>query len=119
MVLNAELGIVEGVYAGHISKQDGANSNAKMLAVAPKGNPLRVLLELRDVIAEYSITDLYWIAKTGESNSGDRMRRMAILVSDQVAITAKLDFFETTSFNRGSQVKVFTQRQDAIDWLLR
>ncbi len=114
---DTEYAITHVVFSGFITMAEGQEADKKIRAVAPEDKPLRLLLEFKGVASEDSVVDLYWKARQWDISHEVYRRRTAVLVADQSEITTKLDFFVTTCLNHGWQIEIFTDRQDALDWL--
>lgn len=65
-----------------------------------------------------SITDIYELVNLFEQFPNIRQYKDAIILPPIPAGIDDLKFFETAARNRGFSVRVFTDRQAAIDWLL-
>lgn len=117
--LNTELDLIEEVFSGYVTKSEVEAATSKAFELAPKDRPARFLTELRNLDLEHSVVDLYHLPKEWERMQFMRWNRMALLVPSAIEIMKDLQFFETTCLNQGWQVKIFTQRQEAIAWLLR
>lgn len=116
---NAEHAIIHVVFSGFITKSEGEDVDSKIRAVAPEDKSLKLLLEFKDAASDQSVVDLYWKARQWDISHEVYRRRTAILVANHAEITEKLEFFVTTCLNHGWQIKVFTQRQAALNWLVR
>lgn len=116
---NAEQDLIETVYTGRVTKEEVQTATSKAFELAPKDRPSRFLTELGDIDLEHSVVDLYHLPKDWERMQFVRWNRMALLVPSAIAIMRDLQFFETTCLNQGWQVKIFTQRREAIAWLQR
>ncbi|OEU63941.1 MAG: hypothetical protein BA870_04870 [Desulfuromonadales bacterium C00003094] len=115
--LNTELDLIESIYSGYVTICEVEAATLKAFELASKERPSRFLTELRDVELEHSVADLYFIPKEWQRMKFMWLNRLALLVSGCDAIMKDLQFFETTCLNQGRHVRIFTQRQDAIDWL--
>ena len=76
----------------------------------------RVLVDVTDVTEQPSITDQY-SATVANSSLGPRQPRCALLGRpDQ---TNDLSFMETVGRNRGMRIRVFTDKSEALAWLMQ
>ena len=64
-----------------------------------------------------SILDIYDLARMFEQFPEIRKYKDAIILPPIPEGAEDLKFFETTARNRGFNVRVFTERQAALDWL--
>ncbi|MBT3389956.1 MAG: hypothetical protein HN413_06060 [Chloroflexi bacterium] len=65
-----------------------------------------------------STLDVYDLARMFEEFPDIRKYKDAIILPPIPAGAEDLKFFETAARNRGFNVRVFTERQAAIDWLM-
>lgn len=68
------------------------------------------------MVGGHSIVDLYALIKLLESRDLRGLKE-AILMPSLQASRQDVEFYETACLNRGFNVKVFRDRQAALDWL--
>jgi hypothetical protein len=109
----------ELVYSGCLTKHDIEATATKALALAVQAGSGRFLKDLGKVeTLDLTTIDIYNLPERWRSLKANRGNREAILAPDSSAIMNDILFYETACQNRGWQVKIFSQRQDAIEWLL-
>ena len=114
-----EPGLTELDCSGCLTNHDIEATETKALALAAEAGPGRFLKDLSKVEAlDLTTLDIYYLPERWRSLQANRRNREAILAPDSSAIMNDLLFYETVCQNRGWQVKIFSQRQDAIEWLL-
>ena len=115
---DSELGIVSGSYVGRVTDEDFKEATIKAIDLAKVNNTNRFLIDDSQyeggatVLGLYELHDLYDQLKT------DRKSKGALVLPSSVS-NAKEDarFYETVCQNRGWNVKVFSEREAAINWL--
>lgn len=114
---NAELCIVEVTCKGKVSFNELKTEQAPVFSLAKEYNTDMFLLDLTNYEKSLSPSDILG----GVSSYNDNItRRIRIAVVAPISEEARQDiqFYETVCLNRGWNARVFTERQEAIDWLL-
>lgn len=65
----------------------------------------------------HSVFDLYEIIATLDKLSITHRMKEAILFDSDAPIMSNVVFFETTARNRGFNVRIFSDREEALSWL--
>jgi hypothetical protein len=73
-------------------------------------------MDTREAEVELSITDLYQLGEALSNHPSLRQSKIAILGPKQRA--DKMDFFETVAVTCGANIKMFTDFEQAITWLI-
>ena len=114
-----EYELIEMVYKGCITLDDMNSAGMKTKAVAEELGINRFLLDLNDVEAfDVSTFDLYDRPEQWRGLRAKSKNRLALHVPDSKEIMKAARFYETVCRNRGWNVQIFSQRQEAIDWLM-
>jgi hypothetical protein len=100
---------------------DFAESQRAILDIASQikqPGEYEVLIDIRGAETILSIADLYElaVALTGQSSLIDS--KIGILVPMTMNDVDKARFFETVAQNRGARIRVFTDFEEAITWLI-
>jgi hypothetical protein len=114
---NPELNIIESVIADNITSEDLRMHEAQCIALARETNSIRFLTDASQAILKVSVISLYDLPKFYQDQDLQRMVFIAVLEPTSEAGKNLVDFYETVSHNRGWKVKIFTERQEALDWL--
>lgn len=86
-----------------------------LVALTERHKCERLLNDIREVELRLSTLDIYDIPELAiESGLSPRVRRALLVTSDQ----KESAFFETVSMNRGQNVRVFTDFDEAMSWLM-
>ena len=116
---NEGLGFIETVYTGVVTKKDSQDATAETLSLATGEGPHLFLSDLSEAQSKLSVMDIYVIPDEWEAAGASRDNRLALVVSERSAEPADVEFYENVTNNRGWNVRVFGDRQAAIDWLVR
>ncbi len=116
---NPELGVVMFKYVGRVTVENFKKETIVGLDLAKKNNTNLFLIDDTDLEDAGSIFDLYDLPKFYEEIGADRNSKVALILPPPGTAAAEdAHFYETTCQNQGWQVKVFSERQEAINWLL-
>ena len=115
---NAEIGVVQCTYIGRVTAEEFKKSTIQAIDLAKNHDTNLFLLDDSkweggaSLVGIFELTDLYLELKVDR-----RSRAALILPLSGAALEADARFYETVCLNRGWQVKVFPERQEAINWL--
>ena len=110
--------VVETTYAGALVPEE---IRAAALATITTGREHKTNLYLGDCLTlEHagSLFNVYDLVKFLEALNLELIIKEAILLPLSSAACEDLKFYETTARNRGYNVRVFNNRDDAVRWLL-
>lgn len=113
-----ELGVIEVVYTGRVTWSEFEASTIEAVALAKEEGLSRFLSSLENADVTLSTADIYELPKLWEGAGSNRRTKLVTVVPDSSPLRREIDFHVTTAQNRGWQVHVASQRQEAIDWLL-
>lgn len=114
---NAEFGFIHIIYSGTITGQDSREVTAQALALAAGDGPHLFLTDVLDAEPQLSTLDIYGQPSDWEAAGANRANKLALVVLKGGKTWEDAKFYETTCRNRGWRVAVFSQYQEAIDWL--
>lgn len=114
-----DTGILEIIFSDVCSPQDLAEAVLYSIEYSVQHGVLRFLADCIDYQSDdqAAITHAYQLGMLYEDPRVNRLSKEAILVPEDEKIRSLLAFFETTTQNRGFQVRIFDDRQAALDWL--
>jgi hypothetical protein len=115
--LLADLKIVETTYTGRVTPQDLEKAAIATLSLARENETNRYLGDCTGLESGHSLVDLFDLVSSLNAGPVDRRSKEAILLPTSPDVAAEVQFYETTSRNRGLNVRVFRDRHDAIAWL--
>jgi hypothetical protein len=110
-------GVVEMVYDGATTptENDDAITRAGTLGAEMLSN--RFLVDARMIEAGGTTFDVLALAEFLSSVPPGIIEREAILIPEEAAAADQMEFFETAARNRGLNVRLFDDRDEAIAWL--
>ncbi|MBN2829730.1 MAG: hypothetical protein JXR56_05375 [Candidatus Cloacimonetes bacterium] len=117
----AELNIILTKVIGEVVLQDVKEAILYSFELAKKHGTLKSLCDCREMITFNIDTtfDNYILAKFYDNLGIDRTLKEAILVNaDDTNIRSSMAFFEIVAANQGYNIKVFTDEQKAMEWLI-
>jgi len=113
-----ELGIICSVYAGQVSADEFEAGTLETIALAKKHKTNLLLIDDSKLEVAVSTNDIFKMPQFYEDAQAHRGSRWALIQPPEGPGLKALRFYETVCRNRGWLVKLFTDRQAAIDWLL-
>jgi hypothetical protein len=119
ITVHPKTGIVETLYGGRLSPTE---LQAAVLATIEQGRKRGATLYLGNCTSlegGHSVTDLYFLADLLQSLGLTSEFHEAILLPQLEAAAEDVQFWETTTRNRGCDVRVFRDREAALAWLKR
>lgn len=115
---NHELGFIETVFVGEVTREDVDESTSKALSLVGEAGPSLFLSDLTGARSWLSAFDIYEIPDQWEAEGANRKNRLAVVVTQASVKPEDARFFQTISQNRGWTVAIFEDRQSAIVWLV-
>ena len=115
---NPELSVIESVLADNVTAEDLRMSEAQSIALAKETNSTRFLTDAAEATLKVSIPAVYGLPDFYEDQGLQRPVLIAVLAPTLQAGKGFVDFYETVCLNRGWTVKIFGERQEALNWLL-
>jgi hypothetical protein len=112
-----DVGVVEMVLAGVVAPPDldEAVTRAGVLGAERLSN--WYLIDARDITAGGSAFAVLALAEYLSSIPPGVIEREAVLLPCEAAAKGEMEFFETACRNRGLDVRVFGERDEALAWL--
>jgi hypothetical protein len=112
-----EAGVVEMVFHGAPAPEEIDDAMTRAGAIGAENLTNRFLVDSRDMPAGGSAFDVLALAELMASLPPGIIEREAILLSADAAAAEEMEFFETACRNRGLDVRVFRERDEALAWL--
>ena len=117
---NSKQQIVEVVYEGQVTANDLHESTTKFIGMEEEKGRNRFLVDATKMKIATSLMAIYDLpTKQYIEEKADRQGRVAVLLPEDPSAKEAAEFYETVCRNRGWMVRVFSERQDAIDYLTR
>ena len=112
-----EVGVVEMVFRGTVTPADVDAAMTEAGTVGAENLSNRFLVDSREMPAGGSAFDVLALAELLAALPPGVIEREAVLLSDDAAAADQMEFFETACRNRGLDVRVFHDRDEALGWL--
>ena len=112
--IQAEEGFIRATYTGEFSVKTSKRTIDRILEACPGQGPCIVLLDCRKMTGKLPLLDRYQVAVYGDKMVG-KVSRMALVRTQETAPPDR--FTETVARNRGMNLKIFTNIDQAIEWL--
>ena len=110
-------GVILTVYVGTITKQDALDSAQEALRRATGRGPHLFLTDVLDADSELTVFDIFDVPSHWEAIGSNRRSKLALLVPARGPMWEDSRFYETVCREEGWNVKVFSDKEEAIDWL--
>ncbi|MBD3179167.1 MAG: hypothetical protein GF417_05960 [Candidatus Latescibacteria bacterium] len=114
---NSELGAIELRFTGRINRVEIWDSTAEALSIASGPGRHLFLSDFSDATLELSALDIYNIPDQWEAAGAERKNRVAVVTPQDSVNFEDSKFYENVTTNRGWNVRVFEDRESAIEWL--
>jgi len=112
-----EVGVVEMVFRGTVTPADVDAAMTEAGTVGAENLSNRFLVDSREMPAGGSAFDVLALAELLAALPPGVIEREAVLLSDDAAAADQMEFFETACRNRGLDVRVFHDCDEALGWL--
>lgn len=113
----AEEQVIAVELSGMIGMADFAVVGPQCLAAAREHGTHAILADARKATLTAQTTELYRLPDTAEEQGLSRHYRMAMVISDDADRRESFTFLETVFINRGFQMRLFSERKAALEWL--
>jgi hypothetical protein len=115
---NASLGVIELTYSGRITGTDLKEATSKCISLGKQTGTTKFLVDEVEMDLAASIVDLYDLPNKQYADEGaNRQAHVAIILPTSKEARKAVKFYEIACQNSGWLVRVFPERQDAINWL--
>lgn len=104
-------------FSGAVSMEDLKATCIQCIAVAREHATYAILADAREMRLTAQTTELYHLPDTVEEQGLTRHYRVAMVISDDSNQKESFTFFETVFVNRGFQMRLFSERCAALEWL--
>ena len=108
---------IETTYTGHVNPAELQASFEAMVALVREAGHGRILADTTLMEGGHSVIDLYFLADAILATGLGPKIREAMLMPSLPDTAEKVRFWETTCANRGLNVRIFTDRGEALAWL--
>lgn len=108
---------IEVTYSGTITESDYRKAIIDFVNFNSEKKCLLVLTDLRDMVVTPSILNVYDSINLFEKMGIDKKTSEALIMPENKFAADNIKFYETACQNRGYNVKIFYNKEDAINWL--
>jgi hypothetical protein len=115
---NPELSTIESVLADDVTAEDLHVHEVQCIALAKETNSNRFLTDATQATLKVSIFKLYGLPELYDVQNLRRPVRIAVLQPTSETGMRLVNFYETVCSNRGWTVRMFVERQEALEWLV-
>lgn len=112
-----DAGIIETVYAGLMATGELREAFDTTFRKARDHGARKFLADCRDLKGGHSVIDLYLLVEQLVSIDILRTLKEALLLPTGEAPSENVRFWETAARNKGFNVRVFVDRDVALEWL--
>ena len=115
--INYNQGIIELKYLDIVTKDDLVNAFKGAEKMSLEYSTMLILSDCRDMKGGHTLFDLFGLIE--ELGKADILRSIkeAILISVNSETVANIEFWETACGNRGFNVRIFDNQEEALKWL--
>jgi hypothetical protein len=110
-------GLVFAKTSGLINWDKNKRLSEEVITIGRKNGLSRFLIDHRDAILNLSILEIDNMPKMFKENGLCSSDKMAILYNADSSHSSEFIFFQNVSILSSLQVKVFTDKEQALDWL--
>jgi hypothetical protein len=118
VTVHSEIPVIETVYSGTLTESELYQAVGETFTLAHKHERRLFLADCSLLDGGHSVTDLFFLADFVLAHESCHTLKEAVLLNGRSVTIDHIDFWETTCFNRGLNVRIFHDRQSAIEWLL-
>lgn len=114
---DTELGLIHCVYSGRVTVDEFKEATTKAMTLSKIKKTAKFLIDDSMLEIAVSATEIYELPLFYDDIKASRKSKMAVILPSARQARKDVEFYETVCRNRGWAVKIFTERQRAIDWL--
>ncbi|MFH1118781.1 MAG: hypothetical protein V1775_03090 [Bacteroidota bacterium] len=121
VVHNKNLGILEVTFAGSPKLEELKEAVLFSMKLCIDKQVTRILADCKKLVSskQDSIVKSYELGSFYQSLKTELFMKEAIILPESEREANMMYFFETTVRNRGLNVRVFPEREEALEWLLK
>lgn len=110
-------GYIKLQYSGLVTKDELVEAFFSTAGILRGGNILKVLADCTSMTGGHSVTDLYGLIDLFEAAGMPRNIKEAIILPELKDTLENVRFYETACLNRGYNVKICREHDEAVKWL--
>jgi hypothetical protein len=114
-----EKGIISIENSGELTYDELIEQTKRAINLGLENNSHLFLTDFSNVAVHASTMEVFQFPEIYEQLGMAKMSKIAVLVSGMELNTEELKFYETICLNRGWQVKIYLEKEPAIEWLIK
>ncbi len=114
-----ERGIIFLKYSGTVSPKELKESVFEGIKLVKETGITKLLTDCREMTWGHYVFDLMSIISEYNDIGISHDLKEAILMPEDATAKSNVEFYETACFNRGYNVKIFSDTDEAIKWLFK
>lgn len=118
VLLDPQFPVIETIYSGLLSPMELAEAFEETKKLLISSGRKLLIADCSTLQGGHSITDLYHLAETFAKVNLEFPVKEAVILSEALPSSEMARFWETTCYNRGITVQVFSGRDEALAWLM-
>lgn len=117
IIEDRDLRHIEIIHKGKLTREEVKDCKNKILNLVESNNSIFILCDLMLADFKASISDMYYGPENFSKMKFSKSSRFAILLPGNHQSWREVKFLETVSINRGWRLKLFSNKETAIEWL--
>jgi len=110
-------GIINTTCSGTMNYEQIVQMSSEGIQAGKKHGINKYLIDNRDIAPDLSLRDISNLPKAFNEQGLGSWNKVAVVFSPRSTKKENLTFFETASFNYGFLIRIFTDKNQAIEWL--
>ncbi len=115
--LHRDFNIIETTFDGDMQKEELGNAVTASIQAVLENKSARLLADCTGLTGGHSLFDLYENAGNIPVTFMQKEFREAVLMPTSAGARGNVEFWETVTTNLGFKVKIFENRDKALEWL--
>lgn len=115
---DSKLDIVETVLSGVVTPEELREETVQAATFANANNCDSFLSDCTEAVFKFSTVDVYDLPSIQDEEGVPRSSQIAVVTPTSERGRGLAQFYETVCLNRGWKTRVFTDRAEALAWLL-
>jgi hypothetical protein len=109
---------IEITYSGNVTTQELYMALENSVLISRENNINLFLADCTTMLGGHTVIDLYGLISMFETLKIDSEAKEAVIMTSLHETADEINFYETACKNRGFNVRIFKQREEAISWLV-
>ena len=114
-----EENFIEVSYKGDISQKDLFDAFYAVYGLVTENNTAKILADCTEMKAGHTLFDLFSLIERVKMEDMAYAIKEALVIKPEQIENGNISFWETACKNRGLNVKIFEEREKALEWLIK